>query len=46
MKRVKKLGNSMKNVIIINALIPFLFIYGKERGKNDIVIRRYDGWKS
>ena len=33
MKRVKKLGNSMKNVIIINALIPFLFIYGKERGE-------------
>ena len=32
-KRVKKLGNSMKNVIIINALIPFLFIYGKERGE-------------
>ncbi|MFR7875303.1 MAG: hypothetical protein ACLU4J_02300 [Butyricimonas paravirosa] len=23
----------MKNVIIINALIPFLFIYGKERGR-------------
>lgn len=33
MKRVKKMGNSMKNVIIINALIPFLFIYGKERGE-------------
>ena len=33
MKRVKKLGDSMKNVIIINALIPFLFVYGKERGE-------------
>ena len=32
-KRVKKVGSNMKNVIIINALVPFLFVYGKERGE-------------
>jgi len=31
--RVKKLGDSMKNVIVINAIVPFLFVYGKERGE-------------
>lgn len=31
--RVKKMGDSMKNVIVINAIVPFLFIYGKERGE-------------
>ena len=33
-KRVKKVGSNMKNVIIINALVPFLFVYGKERGED------------
>ena len=30
-RQVKRLGNSMKTVIVINAIIPFLFIYGRER---------------
>ncbi len=32
-KRIKKMGSSMKDIIVINALIPFLFVYGKERGE-------------
>ncbi|WP_018336624.1 DUF2851 family protein [Butyricimonas synergistica] len=30
-QQVKRLGNSMKTVIVINAIVPFLFVYGKER---------------
>lgn len=30
-ERVKKLGNIMKEVILINAIVPFLFVYGKEQ---------------
>ena len=29
----KKLGTDTINIIIINTIVPFLFIYGKERGK-------------
>lgn len=29
----KQLGKSMKEIVVINAIIPFLFVYGKERGE-------------
>ena len=30
---VKQLGQAMKEIVIINAVIPFLFVYGKGRGE-------------
>ncbi len=33
--RPKRLGDSLKRTIIINAVIPFLFSYGKEQGNED-----------
>ena len=30
-KQVKRLGNNMKTIIVINAIVPFLFVHGKER---------------
>jgi len=32
-KRTKKLGSDSINTIIINSIIPFLFVYGKEKGQ-------------
>ncbi len=32
-KRKKKLGNDSVNIIIINTIVPFLFIYGKQKGE-------------
>ena len=32
-KRTKKLGADSINTIIINTIVPFLFIYGKEKGQ-------------
>ena len=32
-RQVKRLGQLMKEIVIINAVIPFLFVYGKERGE-------------
>lgn len=29
----KRLGNTLKRTIIINAVVPFLFLYGKEHGE-------------
>ena len=33
--RPKRLGDGLKRTIIINAVIPFLFLYGKEQGNED-----------
>lgn len=30
-EQVKRLGTSTKTIIVINAIVPFLFVYGKER---------------
>ncbi len=35
--RVKHLGSTMKQIIIINSIIPFLFVYGRERGEEAYV---------
>lgn len=32
-RHVKQLGQAMKEIVIINAVIPFLFVYGKGRGE-------------
>ncbi|MBI3500723.1 MAG: DUF2851 family protein [Bacteroidetes bacterium] len=32
-KRIKKIGKDSINTIIINTIVPFLFIYGKEKGE-------------
>lgn len=32
-ERIKKVGKTIKDVLIINALVPFIFVYGKERGE-------------
>jgi hypothetical protein len=34
--RKKKLGNSSINLVLINAVIPFLFVYGKIKGSQEI----------
>lgn len=31
--RIKKVGKSIKQIVMINAIIPFLFVYGKERAE-------------
>ncbi|MBN1118536.1 MAG: DUF2851 family protein [Bacteroidales bacterium] len=35
--RKKALGSSSRKVIIINTIIPFLFVYGKERDKKELM---------
>jgi len=35
-KRKKKLGTSSANLIIINTIIPFLFIYGQLHGRDEL----------
>jgi len=35
-KSVKRLSNEMVNLIIINAVVPFLFVYGKQQAKPEI----------
>lgn len=32
-EKSKRMGNQIKKTIIINAVIPFLFLYGRERGE-------------
>ncbi len=32
-KKIKALGENASDVIIINTIVPFLFVYGKERGE-------------
>ncbi len=47
--RVKKIGEAMKDVILINAVIPLLFVYGKERGEEhycEKALRWLDGLKA
>ena len=34
--RVKRLGRSMQHVIIINAVIPLLFLYGKRQSREEL----------
>lgn len=31
--QVKKMGDHIKKIIVINSVIPFVFLYGKEQGK-------------
>lgn len=31
-----RLGDSMKKILLINAIIPFMFLYGKERGEEKL----------
>ena len=42
-KKVRKMQASMgwesATLIVINAIIPFLFVYGKERGREDLIER-------
>lgn len=33
LSRPKRLGESMKKIIVINAIVPFLFLYGKNQGE-------------
>lgn len=40
--RLKKLGESSRLGIIINAVIPFLFVYGKTYGKPEYIDRAMD----
>jgi hypothetical protein len=32
-RQVKKVGEMLRQVIAVNALVPFLFVYGRERGE-------------
>jgi hypothetical protein len=41
-KRVKKLGQSSRYGIIINAVVPFLFVYGKHKAQPEYVDRALD----
>lgn len=41
-KRTKKLGISSKNGIIINAVIPFLFVYGRMQSKPELEERSFE----
>jgi hypothetical protein len=41
-KRKKILGKSSIRTLIINTVIPFLFVYGKARGKDDFCTRAID----
>lgn len=38
-KRPKSVGNSSAQIILINTIAPFLFIYAKHRGKDDLSVR-------
>ena len=40
--RVKRLGKSSAEVIVINTLIPFMFAYGKYRGSSELQDRAVD----
>jgi len=40
--RKKKLGNDAFNLIIINAVVPFLFLYGRMNGREDLKERALD----
>lgn len=33
--RPKRMGQMIKNILIINAIIPFMFLYGKKQGKEN-----------
>ncbi|MDR1415628.1 MAG: DUF2851 family protein [Odoribacteraceae bacterium] len=33
-KLVKRVGRMIKEVLVVNALVPFLFVYGEERGED------------
>jgi hypothetical protein len=32
-RQVKRVGEMIRQVLVVNALVPFLFVYGKERGE-------------
>ncbi|OYT17698.1 MAG: hypothetical protein B7C24_01255 [Bacteroidetes bacterium 4572_77] len=38
-KRKKRLGESSRNGLLINAIIPYLFVYGKNQAKNEYIDR-------
>jgi hypothetical protein len=40
--KIKKLGESAFNIIFMNTIVPFLFIYGKYYGKDDLKERAVD----
>lgn len=40
--RPKTMGKSLKRIIIINAIVPFLFLYGKEHDKEDCCDKALD----
>lgn len=41
-KREKRMGENSKKIIIINAVIPLMFLYGKERGEEKYVEKAID----
>jgi hypothetical protein len=40
--RKKLLGEDTKNLLIINSIVPFLFVYGKQKGEPQLIERALD----
>jgi len=41
-EKVKKLGSSSRQILLINAIIPFLFVYGRKKGEPQYENRAMD----
>lgn len=35
-RKTRRIGNNMKYVLLVNVVIPFLFLYGKKQGKENL----------